>query len=280
MSTISIGSSTSFWQQDQAFQQQSQQQTNSSIAAAQSINSAMSAAEANLGKGLASIANATALKRVDTQLAQEIQNVLTGNTGQPLSSSTSSSAASSKVPVAATGTGTAALTTTTPLSTLGIPAGGVITVSAGQNMTTYASTGSDTVGNLMNAINSNLVGNAAVTATLNPSGRLVLTSKNTTDTITVGALYSRNVGFGAGNNTFKPTTKTSTAPPASAPPAASTQSSSTASTSTKKNYTTTASERRARPPRCCRLAASPALLSTCWRDPDRQQPPPCPTLPG
>ena len=137
MSTISIGSSNSFWQQDQAFQQQSQQQTNSSIAAAQSINSAMSAAEANLGKGLASIANATALKRVDTQLAQEIQNVLTGNTGQPLSSSTSSSAASSKVPVAATGTGTAALTTTTPLSTLGIPAGGVITVSAGQNMTTY-----------------------------------------------------------------------------------------------------------------------------------------------
>jgi hypothetical protein len=237
----SIGSSTSFWQQDQAFQQQSQQQTNSSIAAAQSINSAMSAAEANLGKGLASIANATALKRVDTQLAQEIQNVLTGNTGQPLSSSTSSSAASSKVPVAATGTGTAALTTTTPLSTLGIPAGGVITVSAGQNMTTYASTGSDTVGNLMNAINSNLVGNAAVTATLNPSGRLVLTSKNTTDTITVGALYSRNVGFGASNNTFKPTTKTSTAPPASPPPAASTQSSST--TSTKKSYTTPASER-------------------------------------
>ena len=216
MSSISIGSSTSFWQQDQAFQQQSQQQTNSSIAAAQSINSAMSAAEANLGKGLASIANATALKRVDTQLAQEIQNVLTGNTGQPLSSSTSSSATSSKVPVAATGTGKAALTTTTPLSTLGIPAGGVITVSAGQNMTTYASTGSDTVGNLMNAINSNLVGNAAVTATLNPSGRLVLTSKNTTDTITVGALYSRNVGFGASNNTFKPTTKTSTAPPASA----------------------------------------------------------------
>ena len=54
---------------------------------------AMSSAEANLGKGLASIANSAALKRVNTQLSQAIQNILSGNTGQPLSSNTSSSIA-------------------------------------------------------------------------------------------------------------------------------------------------------------------------------------------
>ena len=102
MSTI--GSSQSFWQQDQASWPQNQ--TNSSIAATDAVMGAMSSAEANLGKGLASIANSAALKRVNTQLSQAIQNVLSGNTGQPLSSNTSSSIATTTVPVAATGTGT------------------------------------------------------------------------------------------------------------------------------------------------------------------------------
>ena len=71
--------------------------------------------------------------------------------------------------------------------------------------TTYASTGSNTVGNLISAINQDYVGNAAVTASLNRDGEIVITSKNTTDTITVGGVYAANVGFAVGHDTFKPT---------------------------------------------------------------------------
>jgi hypothetical protein len=239
MSTGSIGSSTSFWQQDQAFWQQNQ--NNSSIAATDAVNNAMSAAETNLGKGLASIANSTALHRVDTQLSQEIQNVLSGNTGQPLSSTTASTTAAQTIPVAATGTGTKALSTSTPLSLLGVLPGGEITVSAGIHTTTYNSTGTDTVGDLLKAINANDFGSAAVTAALGPHENLVLTSKNTTDTITVGGIYASNIGFGVGNNSFKPTKKT--APAASTPtPATTTSSTTSTNTKTAKSYTTPATE--------------------------------------
>jgi hypothetical protein len=64
-------------------------------------------------------------------------------------------------------------------------------VGAGAGMTTYASTGSDTVGDLMSAINADFVGNAAVTASLNRNGELVITSKNDTDTVTVGGVSTR-----------------------------------------------------------------------------------------
>ena len=236
MSTIGIGSSQSFWQQDQASWPQNQ--TNSSIAATDAVMGAMSSAEANLGKGLASIANSTALKRVNTQLSQEIQNVLSGNTGQPLSSTTSSSIPTKTVPVAATGTGTKALSLSTPLSLLGVLHGGEITVSAGANTTTYTSSGTDTVGDLLQAINANDYGNAQVTASLGRNGNLVLTSKNTTDVVTVGGLYASNIGFGVGNTSFKATKKTVPAPTTPAP----TQSSKTSPPSTAKSYTTPATE--------------------------------------
>ena len=88
MSISSIGSTPSFWQQDQSFWQQGQQNDNYA-AASDSVISAISTAETNLGKGMASIANATALNRVDTTLSNEIQNILSGNTGQsPLSGAT------------------------------------------------------------------------------------------------------------------------------------------------------------------------------------------------
>ena len=61
-----------------------------------------------------------------------------------------------------------------------------------------------------------------MTAALNSHGNLVLTSKNTTDVILVGGLYASNVGFGVGNQTFKPTKKT--APAASTPAPATTTS--------------------------------------------------------
>jgi hypothetical protein len=137
----------------------------------------------------------------------------------------------------------------TPLSTLGIPAGGVVTVSAGGNTTTYASTGSDTVANLMGAINSDLYGTAAVTASLDNNGDLVLTSKNTTDTITVGGLYASNIGFGVGHETFEPTpgswssaSSSASASDASSGNSATSTSTSSTSTAAKKSYTTVASE--------------------------------------
>ena len=236
----SIGSTPSFWQQDRSFWQQGQQKSNY-LAASTSVINAMSSAETNLGKGLASIANASALKRVDTELTKEIQAVLSGNTGSSSASTGVSSAATTTKPVAATGSGSAVVTTGTSLKSLGVAAGGVITISAGQNTTTYASTGSDTVGDVMNTINSDLVGTAAVTASLSQGGRLVLTSKNTSDTISVGGLYARNIGFGVGNNSFKPTTATVPAPSTPAPPPA--PSSTTSSTApTPKSYTTPATE--------------------------------------
>ena len=207
MSIGSIGSSTSFWQQDQNFWQNAQQNDNS-IAATTSVINAMASAETSLGKGLAGIANSTALNRTNSDLMAAIQNVLNGNAGKTSSSTSTSSAATTTVPVAATGTGTAALSTSTPLSLLGVLAGGKISVTAGTHTTTYTSTGTDTVGDLLKAINTNSFGSAQVTAALNSHGNLVLTSKNTTDVILVGGLYASNIGFGVGNETFKPTKTT------------------------------------------------------------------------
>ncbi len=245
MSIGSVGSTTSFWQQDQNYWQQAQQNDNST-AATTSVIDAISSAETSLGKGLASIANQSALDRVNSQLSAAIQSILSGDTGSSTStaSSTSSTSNSSSSPSPAVGTGTAVLAINTPLSLLGIPAGGTITVGAGDDTTTYTSTGTDTVGDLMNAINANDFGNAAVTASLSSDGRLILTSKNDTDTITVGGLYASNIGFAVGNQTFNPTEGTSassTTSSATASSAASTAGSSSSSTSTK-SYTTVASE--------------------------------------
>jgi flagellar hook-associated protein len=253
MSIGAIGSTPSFWQQDQSYWQQAQENDNSTSATDSVIN-AIGSAETNLGKGLASIANQTALSRVHSQLSAAIQNILNGNTGSSSSSSSgaSSSSSSNSSPSPATGAGTAALSISTPLSLLGILAGGTITICAGANTTTYRSTGTDTVGDLMNAINANDFGNAAVTASLSRNGRLVLTSKNDTDTITVGGIYASNIGFAVGKQTFTPTKGTSSSSTASSgrgtsAPAANAASSTSNGNSTsrangKKSYSTEASE--------------------------------------
>jgi hypothetical protein len=244
MGTGAIGSTSSFWQQDQSYWQQAQS-NDSSVAASDSVINAMSSAETSLGKGLASIANSSALSRVNSQLVAAIQGILDGNTGSSSSSSAgaSSSSSSSSSPSPAVGTGTASLSLSTPLSLLGIPTGGEITVSAGADTTTYMSTGTDTVGDLMNAINTDAYGNAPVTASLNSGGRLVLTSKNTTDVITVGGLYASNVGFGVNNRSFKPTEGTSsTSSTSTAPASTSTSTTKTSTAKTSTSYSTLASE--------------------------------------
>jgi flagellar hook protein FlgE len=108
----------------------------------------------------------------------------------------------------AVGTGTVgSLTDATTLSSLGIASGDKIMIGDGTNTTTYTSTGTDTVGDLVNAINSGNAGNATVTASLS-GGNLVLTGNNFTSTVSVtgsGANDASDLGFGASNSTFPPT---------------------------------------------------------------------------
>jgi len=242
--SMSVGS-ISFWQQDQNFWAQGQKNDQT-----QSLSSAvidqMFGATTTLSTGLASIANQTALNRVNSELSAAVQSALQGITGSssPSASSASSSssgaassssgASSTPTPppnAPASGTGTAPLLTSTSLFTLGILKKGQITVTDGTNTTIYQSTGTDTVGDLINAINANRFGNANVAAGLNSSGQLVITSKNNTDTITIAGAYAPNVGFGGANDTFKPTAPaSSTATNSSSPNSASSASSSSSST--------------------------------------------------
>jgi hypothetical protein len=238
-------SSVSFWQQDQnywnkAAQSSSQQQLSSTV-----INN-LFGASTTLSAGLASIANQTALGRVNSQLTSAVQDALnslnggsssstSASTSSTSSSSSSSAAASSSsspaITAPATGTGKVPLSTSTSLFTLGILAKGTITVNDGSNTTTYQSTGSDTVGDLINAINKNVYGNAQVTAGLSASGKLTLTANNQTATIQVGGSYATNVGFGAGNNFFQPVTPTATTGSSSSASSGSSSSSSTSGSS-------------------------------------------------
>jgi hypothetical protein len=216
MGISSIGSTPSFWQQDQNYWQQAEENDNAT-AASDSVINAISTAETNLGKGLASIANASALNRVNTQITALVEQALqvSGSSSSPASggpsnaSSTSSSSAtgtSTASPSPATGTGTVVLTTSTSLATLGILPGGTITIGTGANTTTYTSSGTDTVADLIDAINVDLPTNANVTASINAKGQLVITSRDDKSSIFIGGsgTDAAAIGFGVGNNTFLP----------------------------------------------------------------------------
>ena len=208
----SIGS-VSFWQQDQNYWSSAQQNSQAQALSSTVINQ-MFGASTTLATGLASIANQTALDRVNTAAYGGSTKRAESSTAgvQPrlrrparpastASSSSSSSAASSAaapiVAAPATGTGTVPLTSGTPLLGLGFLTRGNFTVSDGTYTTTYQSTGTDTVGDLINAINSSAPGNAQVTAWLNGSGNLVISSKNLIDTVSVSGDYAAALGFGS-----------------------------------------------------------------------------------
>jgi cellulose 1,4-beta-cellobiosidase len=133
------------------------------------------------------------------------------------------------------------LSTSTSLFTLGILAKGTVTVNDGTNTTTYQSTGSDTVGDLINAINKNVYGHAQVTAGLNASGKLTLTANNQTATIQVGGSYAANVGFGASNNFFQPITPTAATGSSSSTSSGSSSTSGSGGTKTSSSSSATAS---------------------------------------
>jgi flagellar hook protein FlgE len=123
--------------------------------------------------------------------------------GAPIAAAITGSGATLEPDAVAAGTGTkTGLASTTTLASLGITSGDTITINDGTNTTTYTSTGSDTIGNLMTAING---GSAKVSASLNASGELVLTGTTATGSITVGGTASADIGFGVGQNAFEPT---------------------------------------------------------------------------
>jgi hypothetical protein len=245
----SIGSG-SFWQQDQNFWARSQQTTQAQALSATVINQ-MFGASTTLATGLASIANQTALDRVNTALTAAVQGALTSTTASSTassstspasstaSSSSSSSAASSTaapiVAAPATGTGTVPLTSGTPLLGLGFLTRGSFSVSDGTYTTTYQSTGTDTVGDLINAINSGAPGNAQVNAWLNGSGDLVINSLNKIDTVSVSGDYAAALGFGNANASFAPVTP----PPVSHPVVSSATSTSGSNASSSSSSSTT-----------------------------------------
>ena len=242
----SIGSG-SFWQQDQNFWARSQQITQAQTLSSTVIDQ-MFGASSTLTTGLASIANQTALDRVNTALSSAVQGALNpGSTGSTASSSTSSAASSASssssaaaapvVSAPATGTGTVPLTSGTPLLGLGFLTRGSFTVSDGTFTTTYQSTGTDTVGDLISAINSGAPGNALVRAWLNGSGNLVITSQNKNDTVTVGGDYAAALGFGSANASFAPTK-----PPPISHPVVSSSTSATGSGSSSSGTSGSASQ--------------------------------------
>jgi hypothetical protein len=239
----SIGSSISFWQQDQNYWTQVQQNNQAQSQSTALIN-VIGGAMTNKAQGLAGIANKTALSRVNSQLTAALQSALQTSEGGSASSSSSSpsSSSSSSSGLPAIGTGTVPLTANTSLLTLGIPATGAITVSDGTNTTTYASTGTDTVGDLLNALNQpNVYGKAQISAYLNSSGDLVVSGLNDTDPISVGGTFASDIGFGASNSTSSTSTSSS---------AGSTGSSSTSSSSSNSTGSTasTASSSTTPPP--------------------------------
>jgi flagellar hook protein FlgE len=111
----------------------------------------------------------------------------------------------------ASGTGTVSTATSATLASLGISSGQTITINDGVNSPfTYTSTGSDTVANLISAINSAHTGGTLdVSAALSggSTGNLVLTGTNGIASITVGGTATADtaIGFGAGANSFQPT---------------------------------------------------------------------------
>lgn len=215
----------SFWQLDQNYwsQQKAQAQATSAETALMSV---MSNAETSRETGLSSIANQEALNRVNKQISDAENALLGSSSGSTTTTPGSSPSPASSSPYA-TGIGTVPLTTGTSLSTLRIPPGGQITVSDGTNTTSYVSTGSDTIGDLMNALNANVPGNAYVTATLNSSGKLVIAGKSTTESVTVGGTFASAIGFGNGNTNFQPNKSATIVKPQFSSPPSSTASAST-----------------------------------------------------
>lgn len=220
MGTGSIGS-VPFWQQDQNYWTNVQAE-NQATSATSALISSMGNAMTAQARGIASIANQQALARVQAQLTDALKSAIAQT--QAASASGSSSISPNGSP--ATGTGTVPVTASTSLTTLRIPPNTAFTVSDGTNTNTYTSTGTDTVGDLINGLNAVGPTAANVVTYLNSSGNIVVAGTNNTVSVSVGGTFASNIGFGAKNNSFQPV-----APATSSSSSSSSSSGSTASSS-------------------------------------------------
>jgi hypothetical protein len=217
---MSIGS-LSFWQQNQNYWARAAQRSQS-LASSAALMSVMSDAITNQARGMAAIANQAALDRTNSALSAALQSALQGSTGTSTGSKANSSAASGSssssastnpgdtgaISGPATGTGKVPLTSSTSLQTFHVIKGGTFSVSDGIGSTVYSSTGSDTVGDLINAINNASPGHAQAFAWLDANGKLNVAATDTSHTITIGGTAAAALGFGTGNTFFQPVTNT------------------------------------------------------------------------
>jgi len=257
----------SFWQQNQNFWARSAQRSQAQASSA-ALMSVMSDAMTNLARGMASIANQTALNRTNAALSAAVQNALQGSTGTSAGSSSSSPGASGAgstsaatgpgdtgaISGPATGTGTVPLSSSTSLQTFHIIKGGTFSVSDGIGATVYTSTGSDTVGDLIKAINNASPGHAQAFAWVDGKGKLNVASTDTSHTITIGGSAAAALGFGTGNTFFQPAT---TAPSTTGSTSAAAGTSATGSTGQSSNTAAPAGPS----PKPFAQNAAPALLT-------------------
>ena len=205
-------SSISFWKQDQNYWSQAKTESES-LSASSSLINEMGNLMVNQSKGLASIATQKALDRTNSALTSALQSAVaqvTGNTSGSSSTSSSATAAPTYtppvIPIPASGTGTQTLATGTPLLSLGIPPQSGFTVSDGTNTTTYTTTGTDTVGDLINALNDTSQPNhAQITVYLNSNGDLTISALNNSASVSIGGQFAASLGFGTSNQNFSPT---------------------------------------------------------------------------
>jgi len=233
-------SRVSFWQQNQSYWGRSAS-SSQSAALRNVVITSMFGASTNLSRGLASIANQTALSRVNSQLTAAVQNALASITGGSTNAGGGTASSSSSGATASPSSSSASSGAASSGGRAAAPAKGTITVSDGTNTTIYKSTGSDTVGDLVNALNQNAYGNAQVAAWLNASGKLVISGKNSTAMITVGGINAANVGFGTGHTFFKPTAPSPSTAGSSGSQSTSSPAGSTSSTTTSANGASTGS---------------------------------------
>ena len=92
------------------------------------------------------------------------------------------------------------VTANTSLTTLRIPPNTAFTVSDGTNTNTYTSTGTDTVGDLINGLNSFGPTAANAVVYLNDTGNIVVAGTNNNVSVSVGGTFASNIGFGAKND--------------------------------------------------------------------------------
>lgn len=227
--------------------------------------SVMSDAITNQARGMASIANQTALNRTNAALSAALQSALQGPNGTSAGSSgsasgdsgTGSTSASTSpgdtgaISGPATGVGKVPLTSSTSLQTFHIIKGGTFSVNDGIATTIFTSNGSDTVGDLINAINNASPGHAQAFAWVDGKGKLNVASTDTSHTITIGGTAAAALGFGTGNTVFQPATSTTNST------AAATGTSATGSTAQSSKSASTASPS----PKPFAQNSAPALLT-------------------